>query len=201
MSKNYLYNDSFLVRQVANGNETAFLKLFNHYKDDIYRYSMSMLKQREYAEEIVQDVFLKVWLSRENLNPQLSFKSYIFTITRNLTLNSLQKAANDKKMKESVFYHTPLASNATDIIYEEAYFEKLKQQAVNRLSPKRKHIFELSREKGMSYDQISEELGISKNTVKNQMSCALNTIRDFLFAHENLTSILFYSFFSNFFNM
>ncbi|WP_242202769.1 RNA polymerase sigma factor [Aestuariivivens insulae] len=187
MSKNYQYNDSFLVRRVANGCESAFLNLFNFYKNDIYRYSKSMLKQKEYAEEIVQDVFLKVWLNRENLDPNLSFKSYIFTITRNLTLNFLQKAANDKKIRERVFYTAPEFSNPTDAIFEEAYLEKLKQQAINKLSPKRKLIFELSRDKGLSHEQISKELGISKSTVKNQMSSALDTIRDFLFAHENLT--------------
>ncbi|MBJ6366672.1 RNA polymerase sigma factor [Snuella sedimenti] len=191
MSKNYLYNDSFLVKQVANGCETAFLKLFNHYKNDIYRYSMSMLKQKEYAEEIVQDVFLKVWLNRESLNPNLSFKSYVFTITRNLTINFLHKVANDKAMRDHVFYEVPVYCNPIETKLDEAYFEKIKQQAINRLSPKRKRIFELSRDKGMSYDQISEELGVSKNTVKNQMSSALDTIREFLFAHENLTFILF----------
>ncbi|WP_345005026.1 RNA polymerase sigma-70 factor, partial [Snuella lapsa] len=191
MSKNYLYNDSFLVEQVANGCETAFLKLFNYYKDDIYRYSVSMLKQKEYAEEIVQDVFLKVWLNRDNLDPDLSFKSYIFTITRNLTINFLHKVANDKNMREHVFYDDSVCS-PVEAKLDEAYYEKIKQQAINRLSPKRKRIFELSRNKGMSYDQISEELGISKNTVKNQMSSALDTIREFLFAHENLTFILFF---------
>ncbi|WP_223548936.1 RNA polymerase sigma factor [Aestuariivivens sp. NBU2969] len=187
MSKNYQNNDSFLVRQVSNNCENAFLNLFNFYKNDIYRYSISMVKQKEFAEEIVQDVFLKVWLNRENLNPNLSFKSYIFTITRNLTLNFLQKAANDKKKRERVFYEVPEYSNPTDAIFEEAYLEKLKQQAINKLSPKRKVIFELSRDKGLSHEQISQELGISKSTVKNQMSSALDSIRDFLFAHENLT--------------
>ena len=195
MGENYISNDSFLVRQVANGCESAFLKLFNQYKNDIYRYSLSMLKKKEYSEEIVQDVFLKIWMNREHLDPNLSFKSYLFTITRNLTINFLKKAVNDKKMREDVFYETPKLHNPIETKFEDVYFENLRQQAINELSPKRKHIFELSRDKGLSYEQISEELGISKSTVKNQMNSALNTIRDFLFVHENLTYLFYISFF------
>ncbi|WP_034040908.1 RNA polymerase sigma factor [Wocania ichthyoenteri] len=196
MCKTNFFNEIFLVTEVANSNESAFLKLFNHYKNDVYNYSKKMLKEKVYAEEIVQDVFLKVWLTRENLNPDLSFKSYIFTITRNLTINFLHKAANDRRMRESVFYEKSTYYNSTDVLFDEIYCEKLQQQAINNLPPKRKRIFELSRKEDMSYDQISKELGISKNTVKNQMSRALDSIRDFLYTHSDITFLFLFSFFS-----
>lgn len=196
MGRTDFFNEMFLVKQVANGNESAFLKLFNHYKNDVYNYSKNMLKEKIYAEEIVQDVFLKVWLTRENLNSDLSFKSYIFTITRNLTINFLHKVANDRKVREHVFYVKPTSYNPTDALFDEIYNEKLQQQAINTLPPKRKRIFELSRKEEMSYDQISKELGISKNTVKNQMSRSLVSIRDFLYTHSDLTFLLFISFLS-----
>ncbi|MBC9796553.1 RNA polymerase sigma-70 factor [Sinomicrobium sp. FJxs] len=170
--------------------EAAFRKLFDLYRHDIYAYGKSILKHDEYAEEIVQDVFLKIWLNREKLDPELSFRSYIFAITRNLAINFLHKAANDARLREEVFYKSQESYNPAENNIDAAYYDRIKQQAIDILSPRRRQIFELSRNRGMSYEEISKELGISVSTVKNQMSAALETIRNFLFAHSDLTLII-----------
>jgi len=190
MQKLKTHNDKLLIKELVEGNNKAFRALFDMYRNDVYAYSFSMLKSKVYAEEIVQDVFLKVWQFRERIDPKLSFKSYIFTITRNLTFNFISKAATDKKLREEVFYmsqkfYTPLSERVLEVDYE-----ALKNKAIDQLPPKRKLIFELSRNEGMTYEEISEHLGISISTVKSQMSKALESIKKFLFTNADITFVL-----------
>lgn len=180
------FSEQLLVSELKNHNEKAFRKLFDFYYQDIYGYSISILKSKELAEENVQDVFLKVWLHRENLNLEQSFKSYVFTIARNQAFNLLNKAANDVLLKEEVFYKSQKSYDQTDYSIREADCKKLKKQAIKQLPPKRKRIFKMSRKKGMTYEEISQELGISVNTVKNQMSKALESLRLFFQEHDKI---------------
>jgi RNA polymerase sigma-70 factor (ECF subfamily) len=184
------YNEKLLVQQLIAGNEKAFRKIFDTYHKDVYAYSRSMLKISELAEEIVQDVFLNIWLHRERINPDLSFKSYLFTIARNLTYNMLNKAVTDRKLREEVFYNSVKEHNPTEAQIVEADYEIIKMKAIDQLPPKRKQIFKLSRDEGMSYEEISKKLNISVSTVKGQMSKALATIRDFLYQHGDLSLII-----------
>ena len=180
------HSEQLLVSELKNGNEKAFRQLFDLYYQDIYGYSISLLKSKETAEENVQDVFMKVWLHRENLNPDQSFKAYIFTIARNQAFNTLNKAANDLALKEAVFYESQKSHEYGDYSIREADCKKLRKQAMKQLPPKRKQIFKMSRKKGMSYEEISQELGISINTVRNQMSKALESMRVFFHVHDEI---------------
>lgn len=180
------HSEQLLVSELKNGNEKAFRSLFDLYYQDIYGYSISLLKSKEAAEENVQDVFMKVWQNRENLNPDQSFKAYIFTIARNQAFNALNKAANDLVLKEAVFYESQKSHEYGDYSIREEDCKKLRKQAMKQLPPKRKQIFKMSRKKGMSYEEISQELGISINTVRNQMSKALESMRVFFHVHDEI---------------
>lgn len=190
MAHNDENTEKLLVLNLQKGNERAFRKLFEWYQPAIYAYSLSLLKSKPRAEEIVQEVFLKVWLNRKKLNPELSFKSFVFTIARNLAFNALAKGANNKKLQEAIFYKSQQRHNPTDRRLLEADYEKLKQQAIAELSPRCKLVFQMSRNDGKSYQEISQELGVSVNTVKNQMSSALGTIKEFLVRHGDIAFLL-----------
>ena len=192
--ENSMYNEKLLIEQLVKGNKKAFSVIYKFYRDDVYGYSISMLKTNELAEEIVQDVFLNIWKHRDRLNPDLSFKSFVFTTTRNLTLNLISKVANNRKLKEAVFYSSQKAYSTTDNKIIEADYESIKNQAIERLPPKCRIIFELSRNEGMSYKEISEKLNISLSTVKGQTSKALAIIRDFLQTQGDM-AILYIIFF------
>lgn len=183
-------NNKLLVTQLMVGNEKAFSTLFNTYCNDVYAYSLSMLKNQILAEEIVQEVFLNIWLHRDRLNPDLSFKSYVFTITRNLTFNLISKVANSHKLKEEVFYVSQKSYNAVEDSIAEADYDVIKQKAIEQLPPKRRIIFEMSRNEEMSYEEISKELNISVSTVKGQMSKALAEIRNFLETHGDVALLI-----------
>jgi RNA polymerase sigma-70 factor (family 1) len=187
MSHKKDFSEQLLISELKNHNEKAFRSLYDSYAQDIYRYSFSILKSKELAEENVQEAFLKVWLHRENLNLEQSFKSYLFTIARNQAFNFLNKAANDLVLKEELFYKSQKSCNQGDFSIREVDCKRLKKQALKQLPPKRKLIFKMSRKEGKTYEEISLELGISVNTVKNQMSKALESLRLFFQINDGFT--------------
>lgn len=178
------------VAALSSGDESAFRWLFDHYHNDILAYSIKLVKQKAQAEEITQDVFVKVWSHREKLNPNLSFKSFLFTITKNLCFNFLKKAAQNRFLAQNVFYESQLSSISSDNGLVEADFEKLQNGAIAALPPRCRLIYTMSRNHGKSYEEIGSELGISPNTVKNQMSKALSNIRDYLVLHGDIVLLL-----------
>ncbi|MCK0147653.1 RNA polymerase sigma-70 factor [Arenibacter sp. F26102] len=178
------------VAALSSGDESAFRWLFDHYHNDILAYSTKLVKQRVQAEEITQDVFVKVWSYREKLNPNLSFKSFLFTITKNFCFNFLKKAAQDRFLAHNVFYESQLSSVSSDNGLAEADLEKLQNGAIAALPPRCRQIYTMSRNHGKSYEEIGSELGISPNTVKNQMSKALSIIRDYLMLHGDIVLLL-----------
>ncbi|WP_027125954.1 RNA polymerase sigma-70 factor [Gelidibacter mesophilus] len=190
MSTKEIHNEKLLVNELRVGNHKAFRKLFDTYRNDLYRYSLSMVFSDVYAEEIVQDVFLKVWIKHESLNPELSFRAYLFTITRNKTIKFLKKAANNRKLCEEVFYSSQNVTNITEHTIRESELELIKNDALNKLPPKRLMIFEMSRNEGKSYDKIAEELQISPHTVRNQMSKALESLRISLLENKDIAFVL-----------
>ncbi|MBJ7879220.1 RNA polymerase sigma factor [Gelidibacter salicanalis] len=198
MEEKELHSDKLLVNQLMIGNHKAFRKLFDTYRNDLYKFSLSMVHSTPYAEEIVQDVFLKVWLKRESLNPDMSFRAYLFTITRNKTLKFLKKAANNQKLREEVYYASQKITNITEHSIRESELEIIKNEALNKLPPRRLLIFEMSRNEGKSYDTIAEELRISPHTVRNQMSKALETLRTTLIENKDIAFIIIILFFNNY---
>lgn len=169
--------DRVWVSKLRDDNEAAFKILFDAYRNDVFVYALSFLKQKEFAEEIVQETFLKIWIHRASLDPEQSFKSFVFTLARNLTFNFLRKAANGRKLREKVFSMT---SASTEYEIEEMEIEKIKNAALSLLPPGRKRIYEMSVFEGKSYEEISVELGISPHTVRNQISKSLQTLRQYL---------------------
>jgi RNA polymerase sigma-70 factor (ECF subfamily) len=174
--------DGLWVSKLRNDNEAAFKVLFDAYRDDVFAYAFSFLNRKEFAEEIVQEAFLKIWIHRASLDPERSFRSYLFTLTRNLTFNFLRKAANSRKLREKVFSMSLSCAFAESEI-EDMEIEKIKNEALSLLPPGRKRIYEMSVFEGRSYHEISVELGISPHTVRNQMSKSLETLREFLKAY------------------
>ncbi|WP_461533689.1 RNA polymerase sigma factor [Sinomicrobium sp.] len=187
--------DSLLVGSVRAHDERAFRKLYLKYYHLVYGFSMSLVKSPTIADEIVQEVFMQVWLHCDTLNPKLSFKSYVLTITRNKSLDFLRKASNNEQLRKEIFHATTYIHNQTSDYIDDADYEMWKNRAIASLPPKRRRIFEMSRQDGMSYDDIARELGISTNTVKVQMSKALQKIRSFLKVNTDLTFTFIFLFY------
>ena len=192
-------DDKLLVAQLKNGNERAFEKLYEKYSGGIYGFSLKLLKSTDFAEEVVQDVFLKVWNTRNDLDVNLNFKSFIYTIAKNQSLNILKRAANDLNLRDQLLYTQETLSTSTKDNLLNKEYENVKRNAINSLSSGRRRIFLMSREEGLSYEEIAKNLGISVNTVKTQMKTALKNIRKHLSKHGDIDFLIFHIIYFTFF--
>jgi len=159
-----------LVLLIQKDDRIAFYNIYERYCRRLHGFVLRYIKQKEDAEEIVQEVFVKIWESRNKIDAYSSFESFLFTIAYNTTISLLRKRTNEHKYLEhlkSLQQH----DNNPDLI-DEIYFNELNdrvQTFLNELTPRQKEIFQLSREEGLSHDEIAKKLDISVNTVKKHI--------------------------------
>ncbi len=170
-------NTGDFIRQLKKSSSPfAFQALFEKYSQKVYHFSLSYLKDKQEAEEIVQEVFLKIWKSREELDTTTSFESFLFTIAKNAILNTIRK----EKYVQAYLNYAKLHPGKNVLLDEELDFNELQrayQKSIENLPPRRKEIFILSREKNLTNAEIAVKMGISVKTVENQMTSALNDIK------------------------
>lgn len=170
----------------------SFKRLFDTYKNRVYGYVLAIAHSPYAAEEITQEIFIKLWLCRDILHGVDNLDGYIFTIARNRTLNYLRKANYDKRLlRELQNLAMPQYNNVEDRAVVSEY-EQLLRDALSRLSPQRRLVYQLSRDGGMNHEEIAEQLHLSRNTVKNHMVEALRLIRSYLGQHGSLLIGLFF---------
>ncbi len=167
-----------LIKLLKKGDMKAFDIIYKKYSRRLYGFIFRYVKQEADTEEIVQEVFIKIWKSRDKLDIYSSFESFLFTISHNATVNLLKKRATEQKYLEHVksLQHV----NETYELTDEIHYNELKQKfhgLLNELTPRQKEIFELSREEGLSHKEIAEKLGISTNTVKNHLVTTLTFLK------------------------
>jgi len=178
-----------LVKALSKGEIRAFNDLFQLYGNRIYRFAIGYMKSQTEAEELVQDVFLKVWERRFELKDNLSFKAYLFTIAFNLIRKHFTKKALMHKYLEKQVLDDFDFDTSQNIDFNST--KKLIDTIVDQLPPKRKIVFIRSRFEGFSVTEIAEELGTSPKTVENQLGEALKFVRDHL-KSEKFAVIIFF---------
>ena len=156
----------------------AFDTIYEQYCKRLYGFVIRYVKQEADAEEIVQEVFIKIWENRRKIDVYSSFESYIFTISYNSAISLLRKRVHEKKYLEHLKFSQEfdLTPELTDEIHFKELNEKI-QTLLGELTPRQKEIFLLSREEGLTHEQIAKKLGISVNTVKNHIVTALSLLK------------------------
>lgn len=187
------YEESTLLSLLAQDSEYAFQLVFDRYRNNIYKVAMMYVKSPVIAEEIVQDVFLKLWFQRTQLTEIRSLESWLFTVTKNLTLNCLKKIAHEWTAREKWIKQNDLSENNTDHKILNTEYQQLFQKAIEHLSPQQQQVYRLAKEQGLSYDVIGQQLCISPLTVKTHMARALAGIRLFLQQNGGLSILLIIS--------
>ena len=174
------YDEVTLLTAVAEGDESAFRRLFEQHWDNIYGVAVTFTKSPQIAEEMVQDVFLKIWLHREDLPLVKKFNDYLFIIARNHILSTLRKKIHEQPFTEHLLNFFQETGNTPEdqLLYRET--EYLVQKAVEQLPPQQQLIYNLSRNQGLNQEEIAARLAISKHTVKSHMNKALQSIRNYL---------------------
>jgi RNA polymerase sigma-70 factor, ECF subfamily len=172
-----LHTEKELVKKLKDGDSFAFEVLFYKYRNKIKGFALKIVPAQIDPEEIVQEVFVRVWLKKEAIDPEKDFQSYLFSIAKHLVLDHLKSAVNRKLyFVGEHFQHDLLEEEGMEAsLTEETEVKLLK--LINEIPERRREIFRLSRFEGLSYKQIAERLNISENTVDSQIRNALAFLR------------------------
>jgi len=186
-----LDNLDHLINRLKQDDKEAFNSIFYCYVDKLHRLGMSYFNLREEAEEIVQEVFLKIWLKRHSIRDATTFNAYIFTIAKNLIFNNLKKKIHQQKYRSYLSCHQPTEyTTDNDIIFEET--DQLIQSALKQLPKKRKLVFLLSRKVGLKNKDIAKRLNISIKTVETHMTLSLKHLKEAVTLNESKICLLLF---------
>ena len=167
-----------ILNRLKEGDTAAFEIIFNEYREKLYPFVFSMTKSKNATEDIIQEVFLKIWVNRDTIETQKSFNSYIYTIARNLTLNFLRKIANNTILKQEMWKNISELNSQTENLVELWEYERILHTIISKLPEQKKKIVTLSKKQGKTNQEIAELLDISPKTVKNHLWKSLQIIKN-----------------------
>ncbi len=185
-----LYNEKELLLLTSQGEEKAFTELFHTHRNKIYTIAYKLTFCEENAEEIVQDVFLKVWLKRESLADVESLDSWLFIITRNTVYSFLKSKAHKilhQSLAETEFIG---CAEDADARLKEKEFHSILNEAVEKLPQQQKQVYRLSKEAGLKQDEIAIQLNIAPETARKHLQYAMRSIRAYLLSRIELGILL-----------
>ena len=180
------------LTRISQGDEKSFTEIFDAHRNKIYTVAFKLTASVESAEEIVQDVFMKVWKKRATLADIEDFDAWLFIVTRNTVYSFLRsKAARD--------IHVPLTdremlglADEADMRLKEKEFQTLLKQAVDRLPPQQKQVYKLNRDEQLSHDEIGRQLKIAPETARKHLQYALRSVRTYLLTHMEIGLLIFF---------
>lgn len=186
------HDDKLLVIKLKQGDVLSFDDIFEKYHKKVYYFALSYLKNKEEAEDVVQEVFMNIWKYREQINEYYIFSKYLFKITYNSTCKIFRKQASDKRHLEEILKNMSVEDDSTKIDIEFNNLVETTNHLINKLPFRQKNILMLSIKEQLSTEQIAEKLNISKKTVENHLAMARSSLRKSL-AGGGILSALFYS--------
>lgn len=166
-----------LLLRISQSDQLAFRILFRAYSNRVYGFALKLTRNAITAEEIVQDIFMKLWINRESVNSIEQFSAYLFTITRNHTFNVLKKVAIEATAKNHLSKELSEAHRDTEEAIQYHESQRILNEAISNLPPQQKLVYSLCHNEGLKYEEVAQRLNISRFTVKTHMQQALRTIK------------------------
>ena len=190
-------NEKKILIKLQQGDYHSFEQIYHVYKARIYYNLLKIIRSDSIAEELLQDVFMKVWDYRQLIDVDKKFSSFLFSISRNIAIDFYRKTAKQKLVEALAVLSDEEAYNHIEnhINFKEASI--LLEQAINKLPPQRQRIFKLCKLEGKSYEQVAEELGISRGTVQDHIVKAHRFLKEELSTEYNIHFFLLAIAFSN----
>lgn len=179
-----------LIIRLADGDNAAFDELYHLYSKPVYLRLRFLVKDADVADELLQELFMRVWTYRANLDPQKSFRAYLFTIAQNLVYNYFRKLASDQALIRNLILNQVDYYLSGDELLENKEAGQLLQKAIDQLSPQRRQVFQLCKLEGKSYEETGKIMGISIATVNSHMTQSLQSIRSYLLKHQDIALLL-----------
>lgn len=183
--------DKELLIKLRKGDEQAFRELYVRHNRQVLAFAIHLTHSAVDAEDILQDTFLRLWTSRAALPDIERFDNYIFMIARNRTLDHLRKVALQQRLIDQVWANISEISEELEQQLDARESKQLVHKALEALSPQKQAVFQLSRQEGLSHEEISQQLKLSKSRVKNLLVETLKHIRVFLAQHSTLLALAF----------
>jgi len=180
-----LPNEKELLSGIAAGDAIAFRKLYDAYRPKIYSYALRLTENETIADDIIQDVFMKVWVNRQSLTTINNFNAWLYAIARNQITDVLKAIAKARASLHLLGQALPAGANTVEAEMADKENQRLLQQALNRLSPQQRLIYHLTRNEGAKHADIAGQLNISRHTVKTHLVHALRSIRNYLQFHSD----------------
>lgn len=184
------YNEKELLRKIATGDEKAFRTVYDAYFNRLSAYVFKLSKSETATEEIVQDVFTRLWQNTAAVQEAANYEAYLFTIARNRTFDYLRQLARETDLITLLSEQVRESPSAAEEKLRVDELHALIRQALEKLSKQKQMVFHLSRNEGLSHDEIAQRLNISKSTVKNHLSETLRHIRTHLSGHYDAELLL-----------
>lgn len=169
--------EQLLIEGLGRRDKAVFDYVFNYYYSSLCAFSNKYLDDQDASEDLVQDFFVSLWIEAPHLKITSSLKSYLFTGVKNRCLDIRKHKKVVEKHREYILFSTENSDNTTDHFFAESELRLAIQKSIEKLSPRGREIFTLSRLNGLSNHQISEKLEISKRTVEIQISNSLKILR------------------------
>ena len=187
-------DDILVLKQIAAGNEAAFKLLFEERRNKLFNYLVRITKSREIAEEIIIDVFLKLWIGRELIQEIRNIDGFLHKVAYYKALDFLKIAGRNANLQKLISREIQMTKEKeADHRLLDNEYRQILHKAIKQLSPQRRLIFTLSRENGLSHDEIARQLKLSRQTVKNTLTDTLKFIQHFLQDHQIDSLIILYT--------
>lgn len=167
---------TLLLDAVAAGDGVSFSRIYDYYQPGVRTYVLRLVKIPELADDLVQEIFIKLWEIRKTLPEVKCFSAFLFTIARNHSLNSLQAISRSNEALPELIRHFQ-THRVDDETLDKDYLQFI-QKALTSISPRSREVFRLCREQTKSYEQAAAELGISRNAVKKHMVAVMRNLRE-----------------------
>ena len=189
METNTSFPDQKTLQRIAAGDEASFRLVFDHYRPIIYTLSLRYTRNEWIAEEIVQDVFMKVWVNRSALPDVRNFGGWILKIAEGLTINAVKKLVRDKE-KAQLYFTDPLNIDVPDFAEQEDQYAIILREAVKQLPARQQETYLLIKEQGLKREEAAKVLNVSPETVKSNLKQAIRVIRAYCQARLGKTALV-----------
>lgn len=183
-----------MLAGLSNDDKSSLETLFNHFYPRLYHFSRSFLKIDDGIDDILQEVFLKIWMNRRKITKPETFNAYIFTITRNLLLNEIRNRLNSQKAREKLLEKSVAEEFLLSKQIEYQELESMVSQIVAGLPDRQREVFTLSRSEGLSHREIAHKLQIAEKTVEYHISQVIHQLRKRL-GQLGISSLLYMALF------
>ncbi|MEP7257825.1 MAG: RNA polymerase sigma-70 factor [Flavitalea sp.] len=190
MNKTVLHNEKMLLASVAGGDEEAFRVLYDHYGKKALTIARKMLHAEAEAMDVLQEVFIKIWINRGKLSQVDNFSAYFNAITRNYLFNVLRKKLNEQSVLTELTSNSHSAGADKHDPVTIRQLRDVLNNAIHKLPPRQQTVFELSRLEGLKQEDIAARLQISRETVKRHLAEAVRNLRSMLASETHVIVLL-----------